>query len=109
QALSSRLDCFLDDLPSFDRRFLKGSMISVAVSRFHEDEVGLLEGDVVPVQRGAARAKVSREDHDFLLALILDRQLEAYRAEHVPRFGGPNGNPRRQPRRLVVAKLLVEG
>src|SRR5262249_23303454 len=109
QNLGAGLHCFLDDLPCFARGFFQRTMVAVAVSGFHEDEVSRLERDVVAVQRSAARTKIAREDHDLFHAFIINRHFQAHRPEHVPRLDGAEGDPGGQRRCFIVAKLLVEG
>jgi hypothetical protein len=60
------------------------------------------------VQGSAARPQVARKNHDLLLALVLNRQFQAYRAQHVPGFDSAHGNSWGQRRRLIVANFFVE-
>jgi hypothetical protein len=87
---AAALDGSLHGLPRLDGGLVEGPVVAVAIGRFQEDEVCLLEGRRIAVQRRAPRADVAGEDDHLLPALLLDGDLEGSptRARAPPRRRG---------------------
>ena len=84
-------------------------MFPVPVGRFHEHDVGVLEGHGILVQWRAARSDVAREHDDLPVPLFLNGDLEARRAEDVTGLDRSNADTRRDSGRVVVAHPPVQG
>src|SRR6516162_5608784 len=82
-------DCLagpLHDLTRLNRSFLERPMISIAVGRFHEDDVRMLEGNRIAVQRRSARAEVTGENYHLLVAVFLNGHFDTHRTQHMTRL-----------------------
>ena len=81
--------------------FRVGSVLTVAVGRFDNHEIGLLEAGGISKDRGLVPAQVTGEDDVGRLGPI-EAQFDHRRAEDVPGVVEGGADPRRHRDRLVV-------
>jgi hypothetical protein len=93
----------LDDLSRLDGRLLQRPMVAVAVGRLHDHDVRVRERHRISKKRGAAGTEVAGEDHRPRAAVLLDGQLDAGRAQDMPRIDEASRNAGRDLDPRIVA------
>ena len=102
-------DSRLHRFPRGQRRFGQRRMFPVAVGRFHEHEVGVLEGHGIAMQWCAAWPDVTGEHDDLPGPVFFNGDLETRRAEDVTGLDGADADAGRDSGRVVVAQPAIEG
>src|ERR1051326_3741706 len=71
------LDRFLNDRAEFNERILQGFVVAVAVSGFHENKIGALEGNGITKDSQAGRPDIAGEDNDPGFVIFLNGKFDA--------------------------------
>src|SRR5262249_4531258 len=81
--LGPGVDSLADDLTRFQRRLVQRPVVAVAVRRFHDHDVRVLEGHGIGQQRSPTGPEVAGEDHGSPAAVLLPGEVDTGRAENV--------------------------
>ena len=102
------LDGFGNDFSSLNGSLHQRFVIAVAIGRFHEDHVSVLERHGIFMKRRAARANIAGKDDDLFPAIFFDRHLNTGRTKNVPRFDPARDDSRRDFGWLIIFDPLIE-
>ena len=101
---AAALDGLVDDVREFVRDRAVG-MLAISVGRFAEQKIGACGRLRIFQDRLIVAAQVAREDHDRLLSVLRNRQLEPRRAENMACVVRANGKLRPNRERACARNL----